>query len=230
MLRFEDFKKAAPHTTEDLSKEIFDRDLGTIKIKKKDLAVRNLVKIFDATLSLSNSKGFRSMSLRDLSKEVGMTMGGLYLYFKNKDDLIDLIQNQSIRMIERIYAGLHEKNLGPREALGEAICHYLYLSEATRPWFYFLYLETKNFSVEQKRKAIRMEEYVENIFKEILNRGCSAGVFRVDDTLITASLINAMLMDWFLKKHKYDRRGITVENYASTVIRYLEGIVLARSG
>ncbi len=99
MLSFEDFKKVVPHTTEDLSKEIFERHLGTIKIKKKDLAVRNLVKIFDATLSLSNSKGFRSMSLRDLSKEVGMTMGGLYLYFKNKDDLIDLIQNQSIRMM-----------------------------------------------------------------------------------------------------------------------------------
>ena len=40
------------------------------------MAVKNLVKIFKATLKLANRKGFHAMSLRDLCAESGMSMGG----------------------------------------------------------------------------------------------------------------------------------------------------------
>jgi hypothetical protein len=42
-------------------------------------------------------------------------------------------------------------------------------------------------------------------------------VFVVDDVELTASLIKPMLQDWYVKRAKYRRRGVTVGTYAATV-------------
>ena len=228
MINFKKFLKKIPHTTEELSIEIFDNEEDKIHIKKKHIAVKNLNRIFEATLSLSNSKGFRSMSLRDLSREVGMTMGGLYLYFKSKDDLIDLIQNQSTRITKRILNDVNITSLSPQDALREVIRYYLYLSEAHKQWFYFLYMETKNFPPAQKKKAIDLELFVEDIFADILERGQREGIFQIKNSRLLASMINALLMDWFLKRHKYSKRKVSVDEYAEEVIENIERIVLSR--
>ena len=73
----------------------------SIKIKKEKVAVKNLAKIFDATLKLANEKGFHAMSLRDLCRESGLSMGALYNYFSGKDELLVLIQEQGRAIITR---------------------------------------------------------------------------------------------------------------------------------
>ena len=227
MINYNEYLEKIPHTTEDIAGEIFDNDRNKIRIKKRHVAVRNLSLIIDATLSLCRTKGFRSMSLRDLSKEVGITMGGLYLYFRNKDDLIEIIQNQSIRTIQRITTDMDITSLKPREALTEVIRHYLYLSEANRKWFYFLYMETKDLSPSQKKKSVDLELFFENIFVEILDRGRSDGTFEVKNTSLMASMISAVLMDWFLKRHKYYIKHVSIDEYAEFVIDNIESLILA---
>jgi len=222
MLNYNQFLKTIPCTTEDLSSEIFDNQSDKIGVKKKHIAVKNLTRIMEATLKLSNRKGFHAMSLRDLSKEVGMTMGGLYLYFKTKDELIDLIQNQAIRQMKRMLTDISSKSLEPREALGEFIRYYLYCSEANRQWFYFLYMETRYFSPAQKKKAVDLELFVENIFTDILERGRREGVFRFEDNGIIETIINALLMEWFLKRHKFFDKNVSVDAYAAQVIESIE--------
>ncbi|NMB65754.1 MAG: TetR/AcrR family transcriptional regulator [Spirochaetes bacterium] len=226
MITYEEFLRIFPHNTEELAGEIYDNEFENIQIKKRHIAIKNLTRIFEATLSLSNSKGFRSMSLRDLSKEVGITMGGLYLYFKSKDDLIDLIENQSIRMTKRIIMDIDIASLPPRQALRDVIQYYLYLSESNRQWLYFLYMETKNFSLAQKKKAMDLELFVEDIFVDILDRGVSRGDFRIGNTRISASMIVALLMEWFLKRHKYYKRNVSIDQYVAYVIESIERIVL----
>ncbi|MBW2209311.1 MAG: helix-turn-helix transcriptional regulator [Deltaproteobacteria bacterium] len=60
------------------------------------------MKISEATLSLSNEKGFSAMSMRDLSARAGLSMGALYSYFSNKDELLDMIQQQSLRVAAKV--------------------------------------------------------------------------------------------------------------------------------
>jgi TetR/AcrR family transcriptional regulator, cholesterol catabolism regulator len=75
-------------SNEMLCRRIFDRHRATIKIQKPQVAVANLVRIIEATLTLSNRHGFHAMTLRDLSKESGVSMGSLYSYFNNKETLL----------------------------------------------------------------------------------------------------------------------------------------------
>jgi AcrR family transcriptional regulator len=44
-------------------------------------------RILDAAIKVVKKKGYLSMTLDDVSREVGVTKGTLYLYFKNKEEL-----------------------------------------------------------------------------------------------------------------------------------------------
>ncbi len=93
-LKFETFKGLVSLSMEDLCRELFLGNRESIKIKKEGVAVKNLVKIFEAALTLSNEKGFAAMSLRDLSAKAGLSMGALYTYFSSKEELLQMIQRQ----------------------------------------------------------------------------------------------------------------------------------------
>jgi AcrR family transcriptional regulator len=168
------FEKQVAVSTEDICREIFRNRSGSIKVKKEKVAVRNLVRIFKATLKLANNKGFHAMSLRDLCAESGMSMGGLYAYFKNKEELLTLIQEQGRAIVARVMmdqlAGIDEA----RRALDRAIRSHLYLSEVLQPWFFFSYMETRFFHAAEGKRAIAGELQTESIFSDILESGSPA--------------------------------------------------------
>ena len=65
-------------TTEALCRYMLERHRETISVQKPEFALRKLNVIIAAALDLSNRKGFQAMSLRDLSRASGVSMGGLY--------------------------------------------------------------------------------------------------------------------------------------------------------
>ena len=220
-MKFESFKNRIQLSKEDICRELFVENRDRIKIKKEAVAVRNLVKIFDAALSISNNKGFSAMSLRDLSKETGLSMGALYSYISSKDDLLNMLLEQGRSVIMNVLlehlAGVED----PKDKLKRALQIHLYLSEVMQPWFYFFYMETKNLNKALHRKAIEAELFTEKIFIDIIEAGISTGMFRSVDSLLTAAVLKAMLQDWYLKRWKYESRRITVENYARFLMDFM---------
>ncbi|MBN1104773.1 MAG: TetR/AcrR family transcriptional regulator [Deltaproteobacteria bacterium] len=225
-LKFKSFKSLVSFSEEDLCRELFLGHRQTIRIKKEGLAVRNLARIFNAALTLSNQKGFKAMSLRNLSAEAGLSMGALYTYFKSKEELLHMILQQGRMVVKRVLQGQVEESDDPRIQLRRVIQAHLYLSEVMQPWFYFSYMETKNLAKEEQKKAMQAELFTEKILIEIMNKGRERGVFRPVETKLAGAVIKAMLQDWYLKRWKYAVRKITVEKYASFVVgfvtRYLE--------
>src|SRR5258708_32323684 len=61
------------------------------RLHKQEVAMSNLVRIIEATLTLSNRHGFHAMTLRELAKTSGLSMGSLYSYFDNKETLLSMI-------------------------------------------------------------------------------------------------------------------------------------------
>jgi TetR/AcrR family transcriptional regulator, cholesterol catabolism regulator len=217
-LKFEAFKDSVRLDLEDICVELLAQNRDRIKVKKEKVAVKNLAKIFDATLRISNEKGFASMSLRDLSREAGLSMGALYSYISSKEELLDMVQQQGRSLVFHIL-GSHLENIAdPREKLEAGIHVHLYLSEVVQPWFYFSYMETKNLPRGVHRKAIEAELYTEKIFEGIIEEGMKQGVFREVDPQMAAAALKALLQDWYLKRWKYERRRLEVEQYAQFVI------------
>jgi AcrR family transcriptional regulator len=223
-MSFIDFTKQMV-SMEEICRDLYRRNRRSIKIKKEEVVIKNLVTIFNATLELSNQKGFHAMSLRDLCRETELSMGALYSYFTSKDELVDIIQNQGRQVVMKVLLEQIARGSTPREKLHIAIRTHLYLSEVMKQWFYFSFMETKNLSKEEQRKSIESELFTEKIFIDILEDGNREKCFEVQDSVLTGSLIKAMLQDWYLKRWKYSKRNITVDEYAEFIIRLIETFI-----
>jgi TetR/AcrR family transcriptional regulator, cholesterol catabolism regulator len=220
-LKFERFKGLVSLSMEDLCRELFLGNRESIKIKKEGVAVKNLVKIFNAALTLSNEKGFAAMSLRDLSSKAGLSMGALYTYFTSKEELLQMIQRQSTVVVQVLLDQI-EGIEDPRAKLKRVIQSHLFLSEVMQPWFYFAYMETKNLAKQEHKKAIEAELGTEKLLIDIMKEGQNKGVFKAVNMELTGAVIKAMLQDWYLKRWKYARRNVSVEKYATFVVDLVE--------
>ena len=225
---FDTFRQMALLSMEEICREIFHENQQSIKIKKEPVAVKNLVNIFYTTLRLSNEKGFHTMSLRDLSSASGLSMGALYSYFSSKDELLEMIQKQGRRMTKKVLFAHVDPADSPLDKMHILIRVHLYLTEVMQPWFYFAYMEAKNLDKTQRKRAIESELFTEQVFHDILIAGQEEGVYKPVDATLTAGAIKALLQDWYVKRWKYSRRRISVEDYAAFVIFFVESSILAQ--
>jgi len=221
-MTFDEFKKIVSISKKEISRQIWETNRSAIKVKKEEKVIDNLIKIFDATLEISNAKGFQTMSMRDLSAKSGLSMGAIYSYFSSKDELLHLLQMQGRQIANKILIDQISLVKGPAQKLRIAIQTHVYLSEIMQPWFYFTYIEARNLAKDERSKAIESELYTEKIFIDILTKGAKLGIFKISDIILTASLIKAMLQDWYLKRWKYQKRKINVDDYAEFIIGVIE--------
>jgi AcrR family transcriptional regulator len=218
---YAEFKEVVTISKKDIYRETIAENRETMRVKKEKTVVKNLEKIFGAVLKISNRKGFKAMSMRDLSRESGLSMGALYTYFSSKDELVEMLQNQRRSISERILrqrVAEEESHLGKLKA---AIFTHVYLSEAMQPWYYFSYMEAKNLNKAERAKAVASDLAMEEKITEIIEEGQQAGEFRKRDSQLAASLIQAMIQDWYLKRYKYHQRNISVDQYAEFLLNFV---------
>jgi AcrR family transcriptional regulator len=224
-LTFAEFGRETSVSVEDICRDFYLANRDTIKIKKEAVAVKNLVTILNTTLRLSNEIGFQSMTLRDLSRESELSMGALYNYFSSKDELFKIIHLNGMTLITNILIKQIEDEKDPDSRMKKAIQIHIYLSEMMPQWFYFLYMETKNLKKEDRKIPMESELFTEKIFIDIIREGIKSGIYRTRDPLLTASMIKAMLQDWYLKRWKYTKRKVTVDQYTAFIIEFIESYI-----
>ncbi len=221
MLPFQEFKKRMAPSIEIICRDIIQENKGVISVKKEAVAVKNMMRILDAVFSLNREKGFETMTLRDLSRKSGLSMGALYSYFPGKEELRSMILRRGVAYTREVILAQAGTCTDPAEKLKVAIETHLYLSEALRPFFYFAYMEASSLSKREKRRAMEDELTTEQIFLDILEEGVASGDFDCPEVDLVAALIKAVLQDWYLKRWKYKRKGITVEQYARFVVGFV---------
>lgn len=217
VMEYAEFKKAVNISKKTICQEILAQNRDRIRIKKHKTVLKNLEKIFTATLKISNKKGFQAMSMRDLSRETGLSSGALYSYFSGKEELLEMMQAQQRAIVQRILEQWIPTTGDARIRLEAAVKTHLFLSERMQPWFYFTYMEAKHLPRAQREKAIASSRYTKELIADILKSGQAAGQFGGFDPGLGADLIKALLQDWYLKRSEYRRQEVAVDGYADFV-------------
>ncbi len=215
---------------QEICRKVYRDHRQTIKIKKEKTLVKNLMGIFDAALEISNEKGFQAMTMRNLSEEAGLSMGGLYAYFSGKEDLLEMLLSTGHTTTRQILAERLANITDPVSRLRVAIRTHIFLSEAMQPWFYFSYMEARHLGDAQKERAKESELETEKLFADIIEQGRARGLFAVSDSLLVASVIKAMVQDWYVKRWKYAKRKVSVDQYAELVVEFVEAFCLSEAG
>lgn len=202
---------------EPLWSRVFDTHREKMQIKSPQIALGNLEKIFTSTFELANSKGFQAMSLRDLSRETGISMGGLYAYIGSKNDLAAAIEEVLRRAIDDVMSDAAVISLPPVQRLKAIIYGDIFMNEIMHPWYYFCYLEAKGLPREQREAAMQMELKFDERILDTFNAGVAAGLFSADRLPLLAANTTAMLQQWYLKRWKFGLTATRTEDYAAFV-------------
>ena len=221
-MNYTTFKKEYATRSTEISQQVYLANQDTMRIKKKKTAVDNLEKILSAVFSISAKKGFHAMTMRDLSQKSEISLGALYPYFESKDQLLAIILEQGRSMIRDTLEMFSREHPHPLVKLRVTIKAHIFLSELLRPWFYFVFMEARNLKSSEFEAVKAMEERTQNILCTILEQGEAEGVFRPGNHALTASMIKALQQEWYLKRWKYTKQQISVDQYAAQVLKMVE--------
>lgn len=214
----EAFRRAWVLEGEEFWTSVFVMHQDKMQIKNPKIAIGNLEKIFTATFRLANSKGFQAMSLRDLSRETGISMGGLYAYIGSKNDLASVIEGVLRNYIDRVIGSLTNEDLGPVARLRAIIFGEIYMTQTLNPWYYFCFMESKGLDREQQQQAMDLELRFDGILISAFEAGVKEGIFVCEKPQILAAQVTASVQQWHLKHWKFKLRGVSTQEYAQSVL------------
>jgi AcrR family transcriptional regulator len=201
-------------TTEDFSK--YDQKLEFI--------LRTSARVFA-------EKGFHSTSMRDIARETGVSLAGLYYYCASKDELLFLIQDNCFgRVLERLEARLKGVS-DPVARLRLVVENHLSFFAANMAEMKVLSHEAESLAGEMYEKVSgRKRQYtrlVRRTLAEVQQRR-AAGAKKIDLTVATYALFG--MMNWIY--NWYDPRGhLSVSELVDNVTRlFLSGFLRGSEG
>ena len=153
-------------------------------------------KVLRSALDLFSSKGYSETKMAEIARRSGLSVGALYLRFKNKQELcLELIEDQTQDFVERIKS-LPDEN--PIKAMQNYIALNLEYSFQKRQLISMFFKEYNLPFLQPVRKNFFRAQH--RIISDILTNGIKSGIFRSMDTKDTASMIFASIRGAVLLK------------------------------
>jgi AcrR family transcriptional regulator len=217
---YADFKNSFPYQGDKLFSLIFERNKDKIKLSKEKFAVKNLRKIFDATFRLSPKIGFQGMSLRDLSTEAGLSMGGLYSSISSKDAIAIIVKDVVSVICAEVVEESREQT-DPKLALEVLMRGYLYASTLMQPWFYFLYFETRSLPHDEQEESKNIELTQISELESLIAKLAPHDSDACHKSEFVATMALSLIQERYLKHWKYHKATETVDAYADKCLQLI---------
>lgn len=164
-------------------------------------------KIIDAAIKVFAKKGFFHAKVADVAKQADVADGTIYLYFKNKDDLLISIFENSMDN----FLSAAKKKIATQESvkdkLKEFLTLHLTLLEKNQKLATVLQLELRSshkFMTEYK--ADKFFQYL-RLIEELIIEGQQQGLFKpnLNPHIVTRAIFGAVdeiALEWVLMKKK----------------------------
>ncbi|HJU54605.1 MAG TPA: TetR/AcrR family transcriptional regulator [Pyrinomonadaceae bacterium] len=192
--------------------------------QKLEFILRNAARIFA-------EKGYHSTTMRDISRETGVSLAGLYHYCKSKEELLFLIQDNCFgRVLERLQERLRETS-EPVEKLRFVIENHLSFFAANMAEMKVLSHEADSLAGELHAHVSDKKQQYTQLVRQILSevqQAQTGDARKVDITVGTYALFG--MMNWIY--NWYDPRGVlSVNELVENITRlFLTGFLVGARG
>jgi AcrR family transcriptional regulator len=147
--------------------------------------------IMKAAMDLFSSHGYAGANIRKVAEKAGVSVGSIYLYFKNKEELYSsLIVEKRREMAERTTAAV-ENARDASQALSNFVRLYLEYAMKHRE-FIMLHIREHGFTFDLKEKK-QFFLSQRSLIEKIINKGVRSGEFRRCNVRETAKLVMGSL-------------------------------------
>ncbi|HYO12755.1 MAG TPA: TetR/AcrR family transcriptional regulator [Thermoanaerobaculia bacterium] len=187
--------------------------------------------ILDAASRVFRRKGLHASGMRDIAAELGMAVGNLYYYFKDKGELLAFVQEEALAGLLDLAARVRETDLRADAQLLLLIEGHVVLLNETTPGS-LAHLEVEALGDRWREAIQERRDLYERAFREVIEAGVASGVFRRTDPKVAAlALLGAA--NWTVKWFRPDgakSAGEIGRECAELLVRGLlaEGVELQR--
>ncbi len=155
--------------------------MGVTERKEREKEQRRNL-ILDSARRVLTEKGYHNTSIADISKLAEISVGSIYRYFKNKEEIFNAIHQNGIEILhDRIMEAI-PVNAGPREQLMSIGNSYFAFSEENATLFetfsYFLTFPEIIFKAEHRISQGTHGRKILNRVAAIIDEGIKKGLFR----------------------------------------------------
>ena len=130
-------------------------------------------------------KGIENTSMNDIAKEAGYSKATLYVYFKNKEELISVLVLESMQKLHDYIRLALEENSSTKERY-KRICDGLVKYQEEYPFYFKIVLETINIDFEtthflpEEKETFAIGEKINEILIDFIEKGMKQGEIRSD--------------------------------------------------
>lgn len=188
-----------------------------------------LARLLDIAADIFADKGYHHASIRDLSREAGVSLSGLYYYFRSKDELLFMIQERSLR---RVLSRLEEQLAGitdPEAKLRIVIHNHVEFTALNMSAMRVLNHEYDALKGRFRTRIGQLRLKYSNTCTEILRelRRSSGAADAVPLNIATSALLGMMnwIYAWYLPE-----TNVPVERLTDHLHRLFVGGFINRSG
>jgi AcrR family transcriptional regulator len=179
-------------------------------------------KIIDTAVELFHKKGYRTTTLDDVSRELGVTKAALYHYVSSKENLLSIIYIQALENIFRNTDKISGMDLPPNEKLRLIIRNHVKDIIIQSLSMLSVFFSEENQLPEKDFRKIQEEKKKYNrILEKIIEEGISQGLFRKADPRLQAYGILGMC-NWVYKWYKPGNAFYKPDQIAEHFIGLLE--------
>ncbi|MEA2559943.1 MAG: hypothetical protein QOH06_1447 [Acidobacteriota bacterium] len=165
-----------------------------------DRAVGKKREILEAASRVFRARGLHAAGMRDIAAELGMAVGNLYYYFRDKEDLLAFVQESALSRLLEMAARVRALDLPAdrklRLLLEEHVVGLNDPEEGTPGSLAHLEVEALG---EERRAGVlaRRDEY-EQIVRALIEEGMEQGMFlRADPKVASLALLGSV--NWTVK-------------------------------
>ena len=146
--------------------------------------------IINASIKLFAEKGYDAVSVRDISKEAGVTEAALYKHFKGKEDMFLSIFKEIIREYCRRIIIIKEMDLAAVEKLCRIVALTFDLYEAHPSEMRFALITQHKFW-----ESLPDDLKPHLLFRSILEEGMTAGEIQEEEVYILITVYTGLLLE-----------------------------------
>lgn len=190
------------------------------------MAVHNNKKerIINAAIKIFADKGFYTANVADVAREAGVADGTIYLYFKNKDDLLISLFETKMEDILKRFSTLIGSQIQADQKLRQFIHLYFQMIEEDQNLAEVFQVELRQSS--KFLKDYHNQKFIDflNLIGDIIHQGQTDGRFNPNISIHTMKLIifgalDELARQWILTEHPLDNLEKTADETSDILIR-----------
>lgn len=165
--------------------------------------------IIEAAVKVIAENGYHASQVSKIAKQAGVADGTIYLYFKNKEDiLVSVFEEKMGEFIEKIKAAIKEKTSANEKLLTLITMHFEQLA-ADHHLAIVTQLELRQSTLGLRMQINRVLKPYLDVIDAIIEQGVQENIYQADLTkpLVRQMIfgtLDEMVTNWVMKDGKYE--------------------------